>query len=72
MAAFKELSEEHLAERHWPYGFYAVRRSKDVYDAKDWCTEQFGQYRRGRWSKKGELFYFRREADAMAFKLRWC
>lgn len=43
-----------------------------------WCEEQFGDRRRptvrgidGRWVKGSLTFYFRDEADAAAFRLRW-
>lgn len=42
----------------------------------DWCTERFGPQsplRSGaRWDHGGYTFFFRDEADAFHFRMRWC
>lgn len=67
------------------YSFFTNIRKDEyreaVYDmmepVKDWCTQQFGptyhykDNRDGQWRCIWEAVYFRREADAAAFKLRW-
>lgn len=40
-----------------------------------WCAQQFGkQHRDARWtsSHNGDRYWIRKEADALAFRLRWC
>ena len=40
---------------------------EQINEAGVWCKEQFGD----RWHYDLGTFYFKREADAVAFKLRW-
>lgn len=67
-------------------GFYAGVTRRACKEARNWCTEQFGeaadvngkwgdQVRRLGWEPSwfadGCLFYFRDHSQAIAFKLRW-
>jgi hypothetical protein len=47
----------------------------DMAPVHAWCREQFGEgsaTTRSRWHAGMVTFWFRDEADAFQFKLRWC
>lgn len=51
-------------------------RERLTREAFFWCCEQFGEAglrkMECRWTHMTGFFWFREEADAFAFKMRWC
>lgn len=64
--AFKRIAPVEIDYRNRP----AFRDEHNAFAA--WCVEQFDAY--GEWTTDfdGEFMLFKHEADAFAFKMRWC
>lgn len=60
----------------YPYWFYArfnggYLRGKD--EAVVWCVDQFGPIsRHSGWARNSEAVMFKDDAQATAFRMRWC
>ena len=52
-------------------GIISMRSEEQIQEIYNWLVELWDTNRLGPWKRYGRKYKFRREEDAMAFKLRW-